>query len=144
MKKWFWLVLICILCAGAVLYTKSSDKKDDIINDMKQNLDTYAKAAEQVLENPNTAKKIDLDGVKSIEVWNNRQVDFTSSYLGFGSSAHVKGFYYSKDDVPRGWQGVELTFKKKEKGLLWEQEDGDNWCYVEKICDNWYYFEVSF
>lgn len=141
MKKWFWLFLIGMLCLGAVAYAKSEDKKEDIIGEVKNSLDTYTEAAAQALD---TGEKTDLKGIKEIEVWNNRQVDFTTSYIGFGSSAHVKGFYYSKDDVPRGYQGVDLTFEEYEKGLKWEQEDGDNWCYVEKICDGWYYFDVSF
>ena len=52
------------------------------------------------------------------------------------------GCYYSPDDVPRGFQSVEVTlWPDGENRWTWRAE-GDNHGMTKKISDKWYYFEA--
>ena len=52
------------------------------------------------------------------------------------------GCYYSPDDVPRGFQSVEVTLVPDGKDRwTWQDEDG-NHGMTKKITDKWYYFEA--
>ena len=70
-------------------------------------------------------------------------VEFTVQSFGIAPSGHCKGFYYSPDDIPIGYQGRKTEFIT----------DGDRWCYqyegdnagfTERICDNWFWFEMKY
>ena len=83
-------------------------------------------------------------GTFEVTAWNNEtMIQFQEASFGLGSASSYKGFYYVRDDNPVGFQGAELSFSPQGSGFYWT--DGtDNWQYVEKICDNWYWFEASF
>lgn len=52
------------------------------------------------------------------------------------------GCYYSPDDVPCGFQNVEVTLVPDgENRWTWHAE-GDNRGMTKKISDKWYYFEA--
>ena len=55
-----------------------------------------------------------------------------------------KGFYYSPENQPLGFQGTDMDFIEDGQGWRWKEEDGDNWDYTEKIMDKWYFFEMHF
>ena len=55
------------------------------------------------------------------------QVDFTCEYGGFGSQSSYYGFYYSVDDTPRTFQGVNVTFEPQGRGMQWSEKESDNW-----------------
>jgi hypothetical protein len=74
----------------------------------------------------------------------NGQVEFWVSGFGFGSSSLYKGIYYSALDIPLGFQGANVDFTTYKDGWIWEESDGDNWQYTERIFENWFWFEVHF
>ncbi len=142
MKKYRKILIICLGILFICMIT--GDKKRNIIKRVEKNIDTYTQVVEQILESKVDPKNIKVANVKDIAVYNDVQIDFTCKSGGFGSGTYYMGFYYSVDDMPRTFQGGEMPFEKYEKGLKWEEEEGDNWCYIEKIYDHWYYFEMHF
>lgn len=52
------------------------------------------------------------------------------------------GCYYSPDDVPRGFQTVEVTLVPDGENRWTWRAEGDNHGMTKKISDKWYYFEA--
>ena len=52
------------------------------------------------------------------------------------------GCYYSPDDVPRGFQSVEVTLVPDGENCWTWHAEGDNRGMTKKIQDRWYYFEA--
>ena len=52
------------------------------------------------------------------------------------------GCYYSPDDVPRGFQNVEVTLVPDGENRWTWRAVGDNHGMTKKISDKWYYFEA--
>lgn len=142
MKKRYIFLGLCAVII--IMHMITPDRKQHTIKKVEKNLEVYAKVAHQILESKTDTEKITLKGIKDIAMWNDVQIDFTCNMGGFASATWYSGFYYSVDDVPRTFQGYETQFQKYEDGLKWQQPEGDNWCYVEKIYDHWYYFEMHF
>lgn len=74
----------------------------------------------------------------------NGQVVFLVSAFGIGSSSLYKGIYYSDSNMPLGFQGENINFIPYEEGWKWEEADGDNWQYTERIFEKWFWFEAHF
>ena len=71
-------------------------------------------------------------------------VEFTCWGKGLVPSSTYIGFYYSSNDVPIPFQGVQHNLYQQGKGWAWQQPKSDNHGYTEKITNCWYYFEASF
>ena len=52
------------------------------------------------------------------------------------------GCYYSPDDVPRGFQSVEVALVPDGENRWTWRAEGDNRGMTKKISDKWYYFEA--
>lgn len=78
----------------------------------------------------------DIDYYDSIQM-----VEFTTSDWGIVPSGVRKGFYYSPQNIPLGYHYGEVSFLPYEEGWLWEEENGNNTIYTEKIVDHWFWFE---
>ena len=143
MKKRMCIVLCISIFLIFLLTIYQHNIKWRIVNIVEQNIDRYAVVADELLRGTSSTKT-SLSGIKHIEGWNDVQVDFTYEYRGFGSKTSYYGFYYSVDDTPRAFQAMNVSFELQGKGMKWNEENSDNWCYVEKIQDNWYYFEIHF
>ena len=144
MKKYVAVITAFCILITVAFYFNPASKRQRIFTMVESNLEPYTELAVQLLATPDNAKDTRLDGVKNISPCQPTQVDFTCFYRGFGSQTSYQGFYYSADDTPRGMGGTDLSFRKQGKGLQWEEAGGDNTCYIEKIFNNWYYFEQSF
>ena len=71
-------------------------------------------------------------------------VEFVSQKSGLGSSNTYEGFYYSPYDQLIGFQGNQVEFIEHQSGWIWNEVEGDNWEYIEKITEHWYWFEIHF
>lgn len=71
-------------------------------------------------------------------------IQFDVKKGGFGTSTTYEGFYYSLEDIPRGFQGVDIEFQCNGVGWEWHDSNNDNSAYTEQIIDNWYWFEMHF
>ena len=84
-----------------------------------------------------------LKGLEKITVEDDI-IDFSCGGAGIGSSTSYYGFYYSeKDNLTATWCcGGNVV--QEGKGWSWEEPDGDNSYYTEKIRDHFYYYEAHF
>lgn len=42
------------------------------------------------------------------------------------------------------FRGAVLDLTESARGWTWQEEDGDNRQTIEKICENWYWYEAHF
>lgn len=71
-------------------------------------------------------------------------VEFITGGYGLVPSTVYQGFYYSPKDERIGFQGTKVAFTEHNRGWIWKDTRGDNWEYIEKIIDHWYWFEMHF
>ena len=136
------IVIACATIVGYVLWRHQPTSKSAVISyvqDHKSDLELY-------IENIDTC----TGGNDVYNDWavscypNSGMVEFLVSTGGFGSSGKYSGFYYSPNDVPIGYQAQALDFQEHASGWQWDEPDGDNHYYTEKITTNWYWFEMNF
>lgn len=75
-------------------------------------------------------------------------IDFYCGGKGIGSETSYYGFYYSKNNAIDDTKGINYP-KDAElipvgKGFSWNETGGDNRFYVEKIIDNYFYYESHY
>ena len=63
---------------------------------------------------------------------------------GFTSSSHYYGFYYSSENEYINKMGVAGEKQEYKNGVKWQVEGNEDFGYVEKIVDNFYYYEAHF
>ena len=74
-------------------------------------------------------------------------MDFDCGAGGFGSETAYRGFYYSEEeDLYAPWCAPppEELLISRDGGFFWEEAQGDNTYYVEKICEGFFYYEGTF
>lgn len=135
--------IVCLMIIVYVLLSHNSTSKSAIISyvqNNKSNLEMYIQA-------------IDTSKGPYTDVYNNWNVayyqnsgmfQFLVSAGGIGSSSKYSGFYYSPQNIPMGYQEQNIDLQKNESGWQWNEPNGDNHYYTEKITDNWYWFEMDF
>ena len=133
-RRWIWIVAGVLVLFSLVLF---SDAKNVSIHYLLRNEEALTAYAERCMERPEEAVRYGN--------WNTRRneadgvIVFEVSYVGFGSESNQKGFYYSPEDIATGL-GNDQGREPAEKGIRFSG-DGDNYTYVEKIMDHWYWFE---
>ena len=85
---------------------------------------------EYVIENKDELKQTDTE---------HRQY-FEYTDKGFIDSGVIYGYFYSPHDE---YQNYTRTYRN---GYLryGSPNSGEDWCYFEKICENWYYYEEHY
>lgn|GEM_PF-4109385 len=72
-------------------------------------------------------------------------VEFELGGAGFGSSTSYWGVNYVPDDRPVGFQGSPWGhWRPQGNGRIWQEPEGDNRCYVERLDTGWYYYKMDF
>lgn len=132
------LILILILC---FIFYHRSDKKTSISHFVKQNQADLESYVETILENRPVEEQKYNDW--PVTYYDN-MVQFDVSSFGLVTNTVYKGFYYSLDGEPCGFQGVDAIFSKDGSGWKWAEDQGDNWGYTENIVGNWFYYEMHF
>ena len=127
------------------LATQSDDdraEKDEVIEFVTANEAELRKAIEEgdfsAFENQGFIKEIDAD---------EDVVDFSCGGAGMASQTAYVGFFYTPDnDITAIWcVHVSIdSFVPSGDGMFWQEPDGDNQCYIENICGNFYYYEASY
>lgn len=149
MKDKKWLVLIGVAAAITfALYWLTSDTKGLLTGDLVNNQEELTILAQHLLGQESADGAALLDKYSStyeIDVWQEDKVcvEFHGGASGFGSETSYYGFYYSPEDELIALHGHEAEFTADGTGWRWIG-DGDNGGYVEKVLDNWYYFEANF
>lgn len=125
-----------------VATSDDSAQKDEIFEFVRKREDELLKCVEDgafsTFENDGFIKDIDVS---------EKGVDFSCGGAGVGSSTSYVGFYYTPDnDMTAVWcapTSLDLLIPCGE-GFEWQESSGDNRCYIEHICGNFYYYEASF
>ncbi len=144
------IAILCLVCLLVIIFITmflSGIRKD--ILEMKQEVFLYVTENMEELNNyvksgavPSSVK-LGSWRAKS-GVWNNGDmVQFEIGATGLVPSSTHYGFFYVKDDKPIGYQGAYGVFFESGDGLK-AAFDNDDWEYVERICENWYWYEMHF
>ena len=75
-------------------------------------------------------------------------VEFQTSSWGFASQTSYFGIVYTAEDLPLGFQCVDLPLISDGDSWYWHEDQvdgyGDNWQRITKLDDCWYYYEMHF
>ena len=143
-RKWVWFLLCGVAIAGilcVVILQKGSTKSEifDYVQGNQADLERFA--VELIRVNGKDAKYRNWPVAYYEDV---RTVEFLTKGSGLGPVTTYEGFYYSENDVPVGFQGVELDFIQDGDGWIWREANGDNCDQTERITEHWFWFKMSF
>lgn len=143
MKKTTRFVLLAVMLLVAVVVF-NPNAKYNVKRYIKNNNAELTSVAENLLSE-NISVNSEYNGWKLdfFSTSDTPVVQFTVKSGGIVPSSGYKGFYYSPEDVPIGFQGIETEFIADGDRWLYSYE-GDNQGFTEKIIDNWYWFEIIF
>lgn len=118
-----------------------ADKEDIIafVNEYQEELLTY------IQENDYSALENHAI-VKSVDVYEN-EVEFSCGGFGVGSGTSYCGFYYTADNEMSTLWCVPFSAESlvaSGDGFAWQEKNGDDQYFTEKICDYFYYYEAAF
>lgn len=94
----------------------------------------------------NEISKYVLDNQQSFNVEEEIEFfDYESTGLSVGGVYY--GYYYTENNiiaVPDFYSGDNLGSQYEADGGTYfgKPNDGTDWCFIKKITDNWYYFEL--
>ena len=143
-RKRVWFLLCGVAITGilcVVILQKGSTKSEifDYVQGNQADLERFA--VELMRVNGKDAKYKDWPVACYEDV---RTVEFLTKGSGLGPVTTYEGFYYSENDVPVGFQGVELDFIQDGDGWIWRESNGDNCNQTERITEHWFWFKMSF
>ena len=143
-RKRVWFLLCGVAITGilcVVILQKGSTKSEifDYVQGNQADLERFA--VELIRVNGKDAKYRNWPVAYYEDV---RTVEFLTKGSGLGPVTTYEGFYYSENDVPIGFQGVELDFIQDGDGWIWRESNGDNCNQTERITEHWFWFKMSF
>ena len=143
-RKRVWFLLCGVAITGilcVVILQKGSTKSEifDYVQGNQADLERFA--VELMRVNGKDAKYRNWPVAYYEDV---RTVEFLTKGSGLGPVTTYEGFYYSENDVPVGFQGVELDFIQDGDGWIWREANGDNCDQTERITEHWFWFKMSF
>ncbi len=150
-------IIIFVVCLAAGSINSAEDDKKEIISYVTDNEDTIIGACDEALStksldtdiDENFEGIIDTDIISDIEVYTDAGVViFEGGAEGLLTSTFTWGFYYSADDTVYkyavGWAPCSGEPETNEEGTSWKWiSAGDDYYYVEKICDKFYYYNAG-
>lgn len=100
------------------------------------------------IESEDYERILELEGVQELRYWKNDGESLIIEYFckgaGIAPGGRYAGFYYTSEDQPVGYEGTASNFTKEKNGWRWEEKNGDNYEYTERIAAHWYYYEAGF
>ena len=135
------LCIVCLLLAGCSPFDQQMDK-DTIFTRVEENRELILFCIEKN-DFSLLSGKFPAAGISVEE----HHVDFDCGAAGFGSETAYRGFYYSEEEDPYApWCAPppEQPLTTRGGGFFWEETQGDNTYYVEKICEGFFYYEGTF
>lgn len=138
--------MILIICAVIVIVIIAMliQKRKSISDLVKDNYTELESYVAELIENKQYGFQTAYKGWDVCYWESNGMIEFNVSSAGLGSEMTYKGFYYSPEDEPLGFQGSDIDYIEDGQGWRWKEVDGDNWEYTEKIIGKWYLFEMHF
>lgn len=150
MKKWLWAwpLLACVLIASC--FAARPGRENQTVKQFEADRATLEQLALQVLERGSASEIEAPDHWREVQL--NRgecpSVEFSFGGSGLGSETTYWGVnyvpcdhtMYMKHFHDMGWE----TQEKTETVTVFFETEGDNTCYVKKLDECWYYYEMSF
>ena len=149
-KRSVWILLFFAAIAVAVFLTSRPSREEQTAAQFEADRTVLEELARQV-----AAEKSDA-GISTPEGWRNVRlhdgecpsVEFSFGSSGFGSETTYWGVsyvpcahtIYVRDFYGMGWE----TLKTDGETCIFFEPEGDNTCYVKKLDDCLYYYEMSF
>ena len=135
------LIVLGSIAVAAILFARPYNKKS-VQSYVLRNQDELTNYARKVIEE-HPMEPLEWNGWK-VYYYSDGMVEFCTSSFGLVPSTTYKGFYYSEDDEPHGFQNVPVEFVKSETGWSGAESEGDNTQYTERIATHWYWYEAKF
>ena len=135
------LIVLGSIAVAAILFARPFNKKS-VQSYVLRNQDELTNYARKVIEE-HPMEPLEWNGWK-VYYYADDMVEFCTGSFGLVPSTTYKGFYYSEDDEPHGFQNVPVEFVKSENGWSWAESEGDNTQYTERIAAHWYWYEAKF
>ena len=132
-KHWIWILFLVVLSAALLVLPNT---KSGVCNQVRRNQAQLTECARTCMDRPGETVRYGSWDVRYDQTYG--VVVFQVSYTGFGSQSDETGVYYSPLDAASGL-GNDLGEELSEQGVKF-LGDGDNYTYVEKITDHWYWF----
>lgn len=130
-----------IICA-TVCFFLFFNSKSSVTRYVNHNQEKLGEFVEKIIETSSSNTYTTYHGWE-VSYWKDaNMVEFITFAFGIAPSSIYKGFYYSPNDTPLGFQGVNVNFEKNGAG--WVYDDGNNIEHTEKIMDHWYWFKMKF
>lgn len=138
------IIIFLIICLSSYFFFFRKNSKFYVYQYVKQSHVALEHFAENMLKESGNTEQRKYHGWDVSIYEDVNMIEFIVSEFGIGSSMMYKGFYYSPNDKPLGFQGTDVEWQSEGNGWKWEESDGDNFEYTEKIMDKWYWFEIHF
>lgn len=148
-KAFGYLKIIVILIAVVIFFIFSIPKVEQYqrVRD-KENIESLVidnlEFLNECIEIEDYDKIVELTKVKNKKNWKNDSdgiiVEYFCKGYGIVPAGQYTGFYYTSIDEPTGFEGGAYKLTKTKNGWEWNEPNGDNFYYTEKITDNWYYY----
>ena len=153
MKKWVWwawlvgpMVPVVILVAVAFALTPSHESRT--MEYFEEHREILEELALLTLEQGSAEGIVPPSPWRGVELHRSgiHTVEFDMGGSGLGSSTTYWGVnYIPSDSTMVGFQGRRWDhWKEQGEGRLYYDPEGDNTCYVRKLDECWYYYEMKF
>ena len=150
MKKLGLLLPLAVFVLTAALFGMKPGREESAVRQFEADRIVLKELAENVLEQ-GSASDIEVPAPWQTVYLNRGEcpsVEFHFRSSGFASETTYWGVTYVPCDHTMymkyfhdmGWE----TQEKTETGTLFFEPEGDNTCYVKKLDDCWYYYEISY
>ena len=141
------VALITALLAS--VFSLTSCSLSDGLTDKEDIIKLFVKheeAIQSAVNSENFDKIEKIRGIQSVYIYDD-YIDFSCGGSGFGPSTHYYGFFYSADDNLLAWNGGMCSpneLYENGQGYTYQQTNGDDMYYVEKIVDHFFYYEAHY
>lgn len=148
MRKVFWAVPPLILILVMASFALRPDRESRTVQQFEAHRAVLEELAELALEQGSVEGIVPPAPWQDVEIHRGECpcVEFSLGSGGFASEMTYWGINYVPDDSNMvGFQGRRWDHWKEHKnGRLYYEPEGDNTCYVKKLDDCWYYYEMHF
>lgn len=150
------LLFLFLLCGCGCNIFDDSITKEDIVSYFNSNFELissfdYDKMPENNKDNlsKREAYIADFFGkntiIKKISEYDEGIIKFYCGGKGLATNSEYVGFYYSKENVPHGFEFNHHGLTETSPGMYeWKNSDGSHSIYTERIVENWFYYHMVY
>lgn len=146
LRKLIYVVPVAVFVLMAALFGMQPGQETSAIRQFEADRSMMEELVEQVLREGTESPEIPAPWL-GIKVYRTDllTVEFALGGTGIGSEMKYWGINYVPDDEPIGFQGRRWDYWKQDgNGRMYYDPESDNSCYVKKLDQCWYYYEMSF